>query len=687
MRFSLAIKTMSLELSARAWVRVLCLASLLTVTPAFAEDMPAPKNEPATGTAPASAVTTDSAAASASATASSSTAAPAAASGSATTSSIAVAPGAADQNTIVSTTPMTVEGDDSGIHGQLVVPAEVASRDTQTDLVYTITAEPAFGRVGLAGGDDEDFFKNKTSHLGYFAYRPQDGYAGKDSFAYTVRNETSGLVFKNTVTVTVKPPPPIVMQKYEVDASRDTAMNVRPVSIRTRPNIPLTQKVPSHEDFMSPADRIGIANPKVTYQLDDKAKPKNGTAKLDRVTGQLTYAPNPGFIGQDRFKYYTVDENNPHLGVENTITVDVEPIRKMKHMAVDRSKSREVDLVFVINNSPSMAAHQSRIAANLSRFRQLFDVHDLDYRIGVLTTDFVNADPDRRADDQNFYKEVRAVQLDKAGKPVLDGRGRPKTFMKHVASNGTLVTLPVMDQPWVTPQTPNSIFAELVKVGTNGDSNRTAFTAVYNFVAGYYNKQNSFLRPEATTVVVFFMDEEETRMAMWKEQRSGPPKAEWIEDGKLPDLLNQYNRRNPQKRQTLDGYINYWVLRPFIIAKGNKRGKLEIDAVVAPNNISHRRAAELTGGSVLNIESDFSQPLAALGDRIANTVAVALDPIDAAATLYKKSLRVLVDGEEVRPDPENGYIYDDRTNSIRFEGAAKKKAFTAKIDITYEEHM
>jgi hypothetical protein len=282
---------------------------------------------------------------------------------------------------------------------------------------------------------------------------------------------------------------------------------------------------------------------------------------------------------------------------------------------------------------------------------------------------------------------VRSVQLDPAGKPVLDSRHRPKQVTKHVASNGTLVTLPVLAQPWITPKTPDPLFAELVKVGTNGDSNRTAFTSVYNFVAGSYNKQHAFLRPDATTIVVFFMDEEETRMAMWREQRNGSRTAEWIENGKLPDLLNQYNARNPRQRQTLDGYINYWVVRPFIIAKGNKRGKLEMHAVVSPQNISHRRAAELTGGTVLNIESDFSAPLAALGDRIADTVAVALEPVQGNATFYKKSLRVLVDGHEVPPDPQNGYVYDELTHSIRFQGTAKKQAFLAKIDITYEEHM
>ncbi|MBC7368615.1 MAG: hypothetical protein H7343_17695 [Undibacterium sp.] len=637
---------LSFEITSREWLRVLCLALMLATGPSHAADTPA---------------------------------LPAAANG--------AAPG--DKDAIVSPTPMKIETvDGAGAAGQLVVAPQVISSDSRSDLIYTITEQPLHGRVGLSGGVDADFFKNQIARLGYFAYRSTEGYAGEDSFAYTVRSETSGLVFKNTVVVTVAPPPAVVMGKFEVGASRENVTNnVRAVVLTTRPNSPVTQKVPNHEEFMTPTDRAVIVAPRIAYVLDDKAKPQNGAARLDRATGELTYAPNPGFIGEDRFKYYTVDENNPALGLENSVTVSVEPLRSAKHVTVDRSRSREVDLVFVINNSPSMAAHQSRIAANLKRFRELFDARALDYRIGVLTTDFVNAVATRRPDDQPYFKEVRSAAVDPAGKPVVDGRGRPKQVTKRVASNGTLVTLPALAQPWVTPTTPDGVFAELVQVGTNGDSNRTAFTSVYNFVAGYYNKQHTFLRPDATTIVVFFMDEEETRMATWKEQTNGPRQAEWIEDGKLPDLLNQYNARTPKQRQTLDGYINTWVLRPFIIAKGNKRGKIEMHAVVSPGNLSHRRAAELTGGTVLNIESDFSGPLAALGDRIADTVAVALEPVGPAATFYQKSLRVLVNGQEVRPDPQNGWIYDALTHSIRFQGAAKKQAFLAKIDITYEEHM
>jgi hypothetical protein len=604
----------------------------------------------------------------------------------------------ADTDVIESRAPMQLTAEGAGVSGQLVVIPEIVNAENGGGaLVYTITVEPRHGRVGLAGGED-DFFQNKSGRSSYFAYQPADGYVGQDAFTYTVRNEDSGLVFRNEVVIDVKPVAPVELEKFVVTGARERPMAEQAVALTTRPNTTVTHKVPSHEDFMKEADRASIVNPQLAYMLDAELKPEHGTARLDRATGQLTYVPAPGFIGEDRFNYYTFDENNPQLGVENVVIVSVEPIRERRHLAVDRSRSREVDLVFVINNSPSMAPHQARIAENLRRFRQLFDERKLDYRIGVLTTDFVNTDG-RKSGSVPYYKSVKGAQLDAAGNVVLDRKQRPKQVTKKVASNGALVTLPVMPQPWVTPQTPDSVFAELVKVGTNGDSNRTAFTAVYNFVSNYYHKEHTFLRPGATTIVVFFMDEEETRMAVWKTAADADParraqgsaatgerEAEWIENGKLPELLAEYNQRNPARRQTLDSYINYWVLRPFIIVKGNQRGKIEMHAVVAPDNVSHKRAAELTGGTVLNIQSDFSGPLAALGDRIADTVAVALDPVGAGATLYKKSIRVLVDGQEVPPDPANGWVYDELTHSIRFQGAAKKQAFAAKIDVTYEEH-
>src|SRR6478609_8198795 len=79
---------------------------------------------------------------------------------------------AADADVIVSPTPMKFEAAGEGVHGQLVVAPEIVSADQTGDLVYTITVEPAHGRVGLAGGEDGDFFRTKTGRSPYFAYQP-----------------------------------------------------------------------------------------------------------------------------------------------------------------------------------------------------------------------------------------------------------------------------------------------------------------------------------------------------------------------------------------------------------------------------------------------------------------------------------------------------------------------------------
>src|SRR5688572_17779824 len=87
-------------------------------------------------------------------------------------------PATSDPETIISTVPMQLVAEGTGAHGQLVVAREILSAETSGDLVYTITVEPLHGRVGLAGGDDEDFFNNKTGRSGYFAYQPREGYVG-----------------------------------------------------------------------------------------------------------------------------------------------------------------------------------------------------------------------------------------------------------------------------------------------------------------------------------------------------------------------------------------------------------------------------------------------------------------------------------------------------------------------------
>ncbi|MDO8544880.1 MAG: hypothetical protein Q7S40_30920 [Opitutaceae bacterium] len=43
--------------------------------------------------------------------------------------------------------------------------------------------------------------------------------------------------------------------------------------------------------------------------------------------------------------------------------------------------------------------------------------------------------------------------------------------------------------------------------------------------------------------------------------------------------------------------------------------------------------------------------------------------------------------DEICRCPRNGYVYDELTPSIRFEGTARKKSFPTGIDISYAEHL
>src|SRR5690242_517178 len=120
----MAFTMMTLDISARRWLRLVCLPLLLAVAPVFAADAPAPGGVNAPAVAPA---------------------------------------GADSQPANAPTATMHIETEDGGAYGQLVVPPEVATSETPAQLSYTITAEPLHGRVGLSGGgDDADFFRNKT---------------------------------------------------------------------------------------------------------------------------------------------------------------------------------------------------------------------------------------------------------------------------------------------------------------------------------------------------------------------------------------------------------------------------------------------------------------------------------------------------------------------------------------------
>lgn len=134
----------------------------------------------------------------------------------------------------------------------------------------------------------------------------------------------------------------------------------------------------------------------------------------------------------------------------------------------------QVDILFVVDNSGSMYAHQQNLAANISLFTSKFSRNSiLDYNIGVVTT------------DMGYWRN----------------------------DNGELVGSPKV----VTKTTPNAdaILAKNLQVGTNGSAVERSFDPVLKalepqMLAG---PNFGFYRPSAALAVIFITDAEDQSRA------------------------------------------------------------------------------------------------------------------------------------------------------------------------------
>lgn len=123
--------------------------------------------------------------------------------------------------------------------------------------------------------------------------------------------------------------------------------------------------------------------------------------------------------------------------------------------------SSAVDLLWVIDNSGSMDDYQQDVVDNASAFMQDFIKKQLNWKMGVISTD---------SDDKPYAGFAGSVQLDAT---VVDPVG---TFMRVVN-----------------------------RLGTSGSGSEETFTPILNAL----NRDSSFLRPNTPLAVIMVTDAEE----------------------------------------------------------------------------------------------------------------------------------------------------------------------------------
>jgi Mg-chelatase subunit ChlD len=184
--------------------------------------------------------------------------------------------------------------------------------------------------------------------------------------------------------------------------------------------------------------------------------------------------------------------------------VTPESIKEVNKVAA--ATVRPVDVLFVVDNSGSMADEQENLAQNFGRFiQELSSDPKNDYRLAVITTDFDSPDAQERQGvvtptwGPAPYYFSTGSDYQTACSPVAD--------VKHGCFRGPDPALRIIDSTRLTPAQQVAAFQANVRVGSCGSGTERGLQAMLNGVSLGCNA--GFMRPDANLVVVLVSDEED----------------------------------------------------------------------------------------------------------------------------------------------------------------------------------
>ncbi|BAV05896.1 gliding motility-associated C-terminal domain-containing protein [Filimonas lacunae] len=171
-----------------------------------------------------------------------------------------------------------IANNDGGVVTYTNVPATIDVLSNDTDggnaLVpssVTIVQQPAHGTITIDGT------------TGKVTYTPATGFAGVDTFTYTVTNSLGIVSLPGMVSIKINGYPIAVADSVSTNPGRAVAIDVT----------------------FNDAQYDGIPLVKETVAIN--SQPAHGTVSVNAATGVVTYTPNNGFSGIDLFTYTIKD--------------------------------------------------------------------------------------------------------------------------------------------------------------------------------------------------------------------------------------------------------------------------------------------------------------------------------------------------------------------------------------------
>lgn len=292
--------------------------------------------------------------------------------------------------------------------------------------------------------------------------------------------------------------------------------------------------------------------------------------------------------------------------------------------------NNQLDILFVINDQPSMSSFQAALVASMSTFMNTFQTKGFDYKIAVVTTSGYMADP-----TLNGYDSAHEAEAD---------------FNDY---NGTVHS----NVHVITPLDPNifSVFAINAKPNknTSGQDNR-AFSSLRQALQTTRPINTGFLRPNSFLAVIIVDNQDDF---------SGNDRCNGCQNNQ------RYNAPTLDAISVYTDFLNNLTGTSGAAARYNVSAMAQINTPCQGSSLSTRimDLANQTNGVLGDIcEADFGPSMAAMADRIT----LLSTQYRLARTPVLSSIRVIIDGVAIPESSTDGWTYDSAANSIQFHGTA-----------------
>lgn len=298
---------------------------------------------------------------------------------------------------------------------------------------------------------------------------------------------------------------------------------------------------------------------------------------------------------------------------------------------------RKVDILWVVDNSGSMATSQTNLANNFPSFISKFVATGSDFRMAVTTTDAFLAPYHASNNATSFpYKDLSLIR---------DGAGS--------VHSGVFV---------IDPSTPNiaDVFLKNIKQGTSGSGDERAFSSFEETLKD--SRNSAFRRPDAFLAVILVSDEDDFSH---NDSSNGMNTYSFMENYADPSMYSIQHYVDFLTNFTAPaGAGKNFSVNTISILDSTCLAKLQTSA----QKIGQRYMdlATATGGKATSLCDDFSDSLKVLADSIVELSSV----FQLTREPLEETIVVTVNGVNVPKDAVNGWTYDASTIAISFHGSS-----------------